>query len=224
MTDQTDSPPLQKEDDLIPESFPKELTWSSNDTFKSLKLLYNFVNIESERAINWYYSRKKIKKFWAYFFRITAIFVVAIAGVTPILGEIFEKNNIPGLSPAWAKILLSPGWATVLLATAALCVALDQLGGYSSGWVRYIRTAQKLNILQGNFRFDWEEYCLGKDGVNSNNNGIDPENTKLGIKLCKNFLEAVNSEIQAETNAWAQEFKQAVLELDKQSKAKTTSK
>ncbi len=210
MTNQEDLPTLQKEDDLLPRAFPKDLNWSPTESSTSLESIYDFVNTECERAIGWYYDRKKIKKFLGYTFRIAAILTVAIAGVIPILGEIYEEDDIPYVSPAWA---------TVSLATAALFVALDRLGGYTSGWVRYVRTAQKLTSLQGNFRLDWEEYRLSRD-----DNSIDSEAAKSSIKLCKEFLEAVNSEIQAETNVWAQEFQQALLEIDKQSKAKTTSR
>ena len=123
-------------------------------------------------------------------------------------------------------------------------VALDQLGGYTTGWVRYVRTAQKLTgehrspqapsfyggvtvtILQGNFRLDWEETCLSvydksdkSSEDNSNERIIDSETAKKCLKLCKNFLQSVNSEVQAETDAWAQEFQQALLDIDQQSDA-----
>ena len=210
MTDpETTSTPKKKDkkkDNLTAEPFPKELKWSQSERDKSLKQIYDFVNTECKNAINWYYKRKKLNKFWGYYLRFFAILAVAISGVIPILGEIYEEGDIPSISPAWA---------TVSLATAAFFVALDQLAGYSTGWVRYIRTAQKLTMLQGNFRLEWEQYCLTR-----NDNSINSEIIKEGIEHCKNFLKDVNSAVQAETDAWAQEFQQALLELDQQKKVK----
>ena len=206
MTRQETIPPRPKEDDLLPQSFPQDLNWSDIESYKSLQSVYNFVNTECERAISWYYDRKNIKKFLGYTFRLGAILTGAIAGIIPILGEIFDNYGISYLSPAWA---------TVSLAIATLFVALDRLGGYTSGWVRYVRTAQKLTTLQGNFQLDWEEFRLSK-----NEHNIDFAIAQDGIQLCKEFLDAVNSEVQNETNIWAQEFQQALVEIEKQSKDK----
>ena len=216
--DSTDSTStFEKEDNLIAQSFPKELNWSQSNRDESLQKVYNFVNAECKNAISWYYKSKKWKKIWGYGLRFFAILAVAIAGVIPILDEIFEEFD---------TLWLSPTWATLSLALAALFVALDQLGGYTTGWVRYVRTAQKLTILQGNFRLDWEETCLSiydksdkSSEDNSNERIIDSETAKKCLKLCKNFLQSVNSEVQAETDAWAQEFQQALLDIDQQSDA-----
>ena len=97
------------------------------------------------------------------------------------------------------------------LAIAALFVALDRFGGYTSGWVRYVRTAQRLTLLQADFRLNWEEYRFRCPQLTA-------EETREGILLCLTFLRNVNLEIQNETNAWAQEFQQALLEVDNLSK------
>jgi hypothetical protein len=81
--------------------------------------------------------------------RLGAILAVAVAGLIPLIGELLKRND---------KLWLSPAWATVALALAGLLIAIDRFGGYTSGWIRYVRTAQKLTSLQGEFRLDWEEY------------------------------------------------------------------
>ena len=196
---------LQKKEDLISQAFPKDLNWNPNERYLSLEHIYEFVDKECDKAIQWYYFRKKSKSRLGYILRVGAILAVAVAGIVPIIGEICRKDDkVPCISPAWA---------TVSLALAALLIALDRFGGYTSGWVRYVRTAQRLTILQGEFRLDWEEHRHSRIEEN-----MDIEITKHGLLLCKKFLQSVNLEVQTETNAWAQEFQQALMEVDKQSK------
>ncbi len=196
-----------KRKDLISHGFPRNLDWHTDQRWESLTLLYDFVAQECGNAIQWYYASKRIKSRIGYFLRAGSILAIAIAGVIPIIGEIYEW---PDGSP-----LLSPAWATVALAIAALCVALDRFGGYTSGWVRYVRTAQRLTVLQADFRLSWEEYRLRCPHLSA-------EETSEGILLCLHFLRNINLEIQNETNAWAQEFQQALLEVDSLSKKPNT--
>ncbi|MEM1369551.1 MAG: SLATT domain-containing protein [Cyanobacteria bacterium P01_H01_bin.15] len=108
-------------------TFPSQLDWSPNQIAASLESVYEFVNNECREAIGWYYHKKRSKKFLGVFLRIGAIFAAAVAGVIPIIGEIFKEGDVP---------LISPAWSTIFLAIAAVLVALDQFGGATSGWVR----------------------------------------------------------------------------------------
>src|SRR5210317_1878014 len=137
--------------DLKPGSFPDDLKWTENGATASLEMLYQFVNDECDRATKWYFDKKKTMKFLGYVFRVGSILALSIAGVIPILGEIYEKGDVPGLSPAWA---------TFALAVAGVLIFLDRFGGYTSGWIRYIRTAQTLSRLQSDFRIEWESKKL----------------------------------------------------------------
>ena len=188
--------------DLVFQDFPKDLEWHTENRWNSLEQLCEFVNYECEKAINWYYASKRIKSRMGYFLRAASIIAIAIAGMIPIVGEIYEQSD--------GSPIISPAWATIALATAALCVALDRFGGYTSGWVRYVRTAQRLTILQADFRLDWEEYRFRCPQLTA-------AETQEGILLCRAFLRDVNVEVQNETTAWAQEFQQALLDVEKMS-------
>jgi hypothetical protein len=194
-----------KKKDLIAEGFPRKLDWHTEQRWNSLDLLYDFVIRECEKAVNWYYLSKKSKSWLGYILRAGSTLAIAVAGVIPIIGEIYERSD--------GSPLISPAWATVALAIAALFVALDRFGGYTSGWVRYVRTAQRLCILQADFCLDWEEYRFRCPQLTA-------EETREGILLCRTFLQNVNLEVQNETSAWAQEFQQALLEVDGLSKSK----
>ncbi len=190
--------------DLKPGSFPEDLKWSEKEATTSLENLYQFVNDECDRATKWYFDKKRTKKILGYIFRVGAILAVAIAGVIPILGEIYEKGDVPGLSPAWA---------TFALAIAGVFLSLDRFGGYTSGWIRYIRTAQALNRLQSSFQIGWESQRLILQGGQTDSATVDQ-----AIKQCRDFLAQVNSIVGAETDEWAKDFQKVLAELEKKTK------
>jgi hypothetical protein len=190
--------------DLKPGHFPEDLKWSQNEATTSLELLYQFVNNECDRATGWYLVKKKTMKILGYIFRVGSILALALAGVIPILGEIFEKGDVPGLSPAWS---------TLFLAIAGVFLSLDRFGGYTSGWIRYIRTAMALNRLQANFRIDWESQRLLLQGGQT-----DSATVSQAIQKCQDFLAQVNSIVGAETDEWAKDFQKVLAELERRSK------
>jgi len=190
--------------DLKPGSFPEDLKWSESEAIASLEMLYQFVNDECDRTTKWYFVKKRTMKFLGYVFRVGAIMALATSGVIPILAEIYEKGDVPGISPAWA---------TFALAIAGVFIFLDRFGGYTSGWIRYIRTAQALSRLQSNFRIDWESQRLILQGGQSDSATVDQT-----IQKCRDFLAQVNSIVGAETDEWAKDFQKVLAELEKKTR------
>ncbi|MBW4469818.1 MAG: DUF4231 domain-containing protein [Stenomitos rutilans HA7619-LM2] len=201
---------LRPSTNLRPQRFPSDLDWSPTKRFDSLDQLFNFVNMECEDAIHWYYEKKKSKAILGYWLRLGAIVAVAAAGLIPIIGILCSKDRVPCLSPAWA---------TVSLAIAALLISLDRFGGYTSGWVRYVRTAQIMTSLQGDFLHDWQVHRHDRQAQTSEETNI--KITQDGISMCKKFLQSVNTLVQSETSVWAQEFQQALMEVDRGSKSRS---
>ena len=190
--------------DLKPGSFPEDLKWSETGATTSLEKLYQFVNDECDRATKWYFDKKKTMKFFGYVFRVGSILTLATSGVIPILGEIYEQGDVPGLSPAWA---------TFALAIAGVLVFLDRFGGYTTGWIRYIRTAQALSRLQSNFRIEWESQRLILQSGQTDSATVDQ-----AIQKCRDFLAQVNLIVGAETDEWAKDFQKILAELEKKTK------
>lgn len=194
---------------LQPMGFPKTLDWSPDKQQESLDQLYLFVVNECAVSINWYYHKKSSKSLVGFLLRLGAILAVAVAGLIPLIGELLKRND---------KLWLSPAWATVALALAGLLIAIDRFGGYTSGWIRYIRTAQKLTSLQGEFRLDWEEYRRS-----SLEEASGADRTKEGINLCRTFLRAVYAQVRLETDLWAQDFQQALQTVNRNADAQSRS-
>lgn len=196
--------------DLIPNEFPKDLNWTNDEAIASLEKIYLFVNEECTHAINWYYQKKNQKKIYGYLFRIGAILSVTVSGIIPVLSEIFRTEDASFISPAWA---------TVALAFAALLISVDRFGGYTSGWIRYIRTGQYLDSLQDNFRIDWEKERMVLQNSKSGNIVVGD-----ALKKCLEFMSQVNNAVSTETEAWAKEFEKVLVDFDKKIKAKTVKK
>ena len=190
--------------DLVPKPFPAELKWSEGEVGQSLERLHDFACSECERAIAWYFNKKQTKRIAGYVCRVGSILALAVSGLIPIVAEIYAIDGISGVSPAWA---------TVALVIMAVFAGLDRLGGYTSGWVRYVRTAQVLSSLQSDFRIEWEKLRLKLQ-----TDSTDIDLSERGMDKCKEFLNAVHSVVHGETDQWAQEFQKFVLELDEKSR------
>lgn len=195
----------QRKRDLKLPDFPQNLDWSSANASNSVDSLFTFVWNVCEAAIAWYYASKRGKKLVGYPLRAAAIICVAISGMIPLLGELF-KNEV-------GRPWISPAWATVALALAATLISFDKFWGYTSGWVRYVRSAQALNQLQSDFRLEFETLRLKLQ----RSPGDATQITEC-IEACRSFLAKVNSVVRTETDQWAQEFKGFLEDLDKQVK------
>ncbi len=195
--------PTPPDPNLRPTGFPEALDWSRDKQQESLDKLHRFVVGECGASIDWYYRKKWSKSLLGFLLRLGAILMVGVGGLIPLIGELLKRNGIPGISPAWA---------TVALALAALLIAIDRFGGYTSGWIRYIRTAQTLTRLKGEFLMDWQEHRRALCGEPT-----DSDRTKEGILLCKQFLCRVYEQVRLETDLWAEDFQQALQTVNSQS-------
>jgi hypothetical protein len=204
---------LKKPGNLILKDFPQSLDWEPTKKLISLQSVFKFVDDYCTEAIDWYHKKKRSKQRFGCGLRLLSITSVAVAGIIPVISEIICK---PDGTPC-----ISPGWATVAIAIAALLVALDRFSGYTSGWVRYVRSAHRLTELQGQFRLDWCMYLeeKGNGTIDESGNTKDTATYSCschdyGLRLCKKYIVSVNSVLGRETDAWAQEFQQVLVQFE----------
>ncbi|MCP4697508.1 MAG: SLATT domain-containing protein [Gammaproteobacteria bacterium] len=182
--------------DIKPEQFP-ELSWETKEAAQSLDDLFIYVTKRADKAINWYYKKRKWMRFMGYILRYAAITATAVAGIIPVLGTIYRENS-----------LIDPAWSAIAIAIAALMVAMDKLGGFTSAWVRYVLAAQELDHIEENFRFRWEiENFKLKASLNE-------EEILRMIGECREFLSQVHEIIHEETEKWVMEFRTALKDVD----------
>lgn len=193
--------------------FPQNLDWKSPKRLDSLQGVFGFVDEYCTEAIEWYYRKKQNKRRFGCVFRILSIIAVAVAGIIPVISEIICKPD--------GTLCISPGWATVAIAIAALSIALDRFSGFTSGWIRYVRSAHRLTELQGQFRLDWFMYLeeesngrVDETGNSKDAKTYDCSCHDYGLRLCKDYIVSVNSVLGRETDAWAQEFQQVLVQFE----------
>jgi hypothetical protein len=205
--------------DLIPVQFPDKLDWSLEGQEASLELLNQFVVNECTTCIKWYYSKKSSKSSWGFLLRLLSILLVALAGLIPLLSDLLPRQFGEGIG-----LQIAPGWSAVVLALVALLTGIDRFVGFTSGWVRYVRTAQFLTERQRVFQFAWEEQRrarliqqqgnrlmpLADDMPPANHSPILQDPIMEAIKLCREFLLDVQTTVRRESDLWAQEFVEAL--------------
>ena len=196
-------------------SFPKPPTpdWSEGKVESSLQELFDHCIKRGGNAIDWYTSAKSKNRFWARALRMGAIILVAVGGVLPMLSEMVSNGNGPADPDA---IGIPPGLSAVAFAVAGMLVILDRFFGYSSAWMRYVLTEAKIQTMLEAFAVGWQmERSSWQAPVPT------AEERKKLVQRADVFLSELRKTIEAETAAWAEEFKSALNEIDKKAKEDT---
>lgn len=182
-----------------------QYSWDSEHAMDSLDGLFAQITGEADNAINWYLKAKAPRKKRALFLRLSAIAMGAVAGVIPLLSQLIKDHN--------GMPIIQPAWASVALAVAAASVPLDRFFGYSSSWMRYVVAELTLRQLNEEFQLDWEsckaQWC-----------GQSPSCEQIQVTLgrFKAFVTQVNTVVRQETDAWIQEFRATLAQLDETAK------
>jgi hypothetical protein len=188
-----------------------KLNWDRDNIQASLDGLYQHVTERAGTAIGWYLKSKRGKKRWAIGLRAGAIVLASVAVAIPVLSQVLRKAD--------GTPIIEPAWASVVLILGGTFVALDCFLGCSSGWVRYVVTALRIQKLLNEFQVSWNCQRSGwKQG------GRDEKQTTALCVLARKFLSDIDQLILAETNAWVAEFQKALAQVEALMKAKGQGK
>ncbi len=179
----------------------RSLDWTPEHARQSLDVIYQHVVDAASQAISWYLTARRPKKRWAQRLRVGAIIMVAVAGVLPILSQIFGAGS---------SVKIQPAWATVALAIAVALVALDRFFGFSSAWARYMATGQAISAALNQFRLDWQ-----KSSYQFPADGLTQENIEHLFDLAKKLARKTDDLVQAETLQWVKEFRETLTEIER---------
>jgi hypothetical protein len=191
--------------DLQPAASSEELHWDEDHRRQSLDVVYKRAEDHALSAISWYLHAKRSKKNCAQSLRIGTIGSSAIAGLLPLLSQIFQ-NQLSSLSPAWT---------TIALGVAGVLMAIDKYFGCSTAWMRYIATEHRIRQSLHEFQMD---YDMEQSKWTDNLPNSEQAQTMLGI--CKAFISKVDTIILQETNEWLVEFQNAIKQKDEPAPAK----
>jgi hypothetical protein len=184
--------------------------WDSQDVSKSLQGLFLATVKQGESAIAWYRDNIKMKRIGSQILRSAAIVLASIGALLPLVGAAvsrFDQSN------TW-KTLVDAQWGYIAFATAAACVAADKFYGFSSGWIRYMKTQMALEGALTDLHYDW--IALVSKVPNQQPTGDQVQGM---LQKMKDFVVLVRTQVQQETDAWVLEFQSNLADLTNTVKA-----
>lgn len=173
-----------------------ELKWGGDAAAieTTMSEIYVYVVGFANSSIAWYQNRRRPKRSAGFLLRVGALVATVVAGLVPLFDD-FGIKNVP------VEV------STVLLALAGLCISIDTLAGYSSGWVRYMLAQQRIERCRDAFLMEWNALKLGLSTA------------QVMHERAKTFLLTVGKIVDDETQEWATEFQNALKELERARKA-----
>lgn len=161
--------------------------------------VYEYAVDQANEAIGWYRRKKPWKKRWAIGTRAGSIVFVGLGTFLPLL----LAAGIPLQWGGWQFSQL----AFISLALAGGCLGLDKCWGFSSDWMRYMTTEQKLLGLLEEFHFDWATLYACHPGQ-----AVPPVPEMLG--RTQKFLGQIRRAVELETTAWATDYLRRVAAVE----------
>ena len=182
--------------------------WDDKDPKGSLLRWYGATVGQGEAAIDWYKRKQRGKRFGSRLFRYAAIGLVAIGAILPLLSMngLNLEQHLPFKVPV-------PQWGYVVFAIAAGFVLGDRLFGFSTGWIRFIKTQLVLEGALTELRYDWLALFSKLSG-----NAPTQDEIQTLIQRLKAFVVFVHTQVQQETEAWVLEFQSSLADLEKAAK------
>jgi hypothetical protein len=182
---------LKRGKDIVWPSFPDNLTWTDAATAEtSIGEIYKYAVGFSKGSIEWYQDRRRPKRVAGFLLRVAALVATFAAGFVPLSKQLGGPDIPPEVS-------------TVLLALAGLFVSIDRLGGFTSGWVRYMLAQQRIERAKDTFHMEWNSLKLAGG-----------ERHAL-LDRATAFLAVIGKIVDDETKEWATEFQNALNELER---------
>jgi hypothetical protein len=184
----------------------QSFVWNAQGAREETNKLYDKLVEKTASSINWYAEKKTWPARVAQACRGAAVVFTVLGGLCPILQTAFGQPKIG----TYTLSFTNAGY--LVLALAAAAVLVNQYGGFSTAWVRYIKTHLRLDAMLQQFQLEWQMACAKVD--------LDAQMppsqkiTELMTRL-QQFAAAVSAQVENETQEWAVEFQQSFTMLEK---------
>ena len=182
---------------------PDGFEWDGADPAKSLQKIRNAVEVEGQKAIDWYWKAKRWKRIPSQSIQFCALLLTAAAGLVPIILQLVKNAG------AVTKGFDSGPLASLFVGIAAALLGLDKAFGYSSGWTRYVLTATSMTKLLHEFRMDWIALSAAAAAPPTT------EQRTAMIQRAKDFVSTIQGMVAQETKDWAAEFQSNMAQMEK---------
>jgi hypothetical protein len=183
--------------------------WAADKPWESLKAIFIATLDQGNSAINWYRDNIRTKRLGSQLIRLLAIVLASIGALIPLIVAAARSYSD-------SRAIFDPQWGYFSFATAAVLLAVDKFYGFSTGWVRYIKTQLALERSLSDLRYDWT-VLVSK----IQNQTPTPDQVQLILQRLKDFVDFVHSQVQLETEAWILEFQSGLSDLMSSIKAQS---
>jgi hypothetical protein len=176
---------------LVPLIAPEQ--WK--DPGKALQVLYEDAQARAIEVCDWYMADRLGRKRASRILRGLALVLAAAGGLVPL------ANVTVGQSVS--------GWGYLLLALAGVCFGFDRYLGLSSGWMRDVMTAQRVQRRLQDFQFAWIELNAADAGLDQAQSSPLPY-----LELVREFARDLSDLVIGETGDWVAEFQTGLQQLE----------
>lgn len=166
-------------------------SWREPET--AVQALYDRAEAKAIETIDWYLATKRPKKRASRLLRAAAIVLGSAGALEPVV------------TAHWLGSVQAE-WGYLLLGCAAACVAFDRFFGISTGWMRCMQSAQRLQEQLEEFQYDWAATYTADAGGSLDVAGR--------LALLRKFAEGVTLVVRGETADWVQEFNSNLAQLE----------
>jgi len=162
---------------------------------EALPMIYLHAQEISKKRCAWYWESIKSKRRSSICTRVFIFIFLIIGTLFPILAGLGNESVVR---------LQFTQYGVAALAFAGLLQVVDRVFGWSSGWLRYIKTVTAMENCTRRFELDWASYIIDKKGK------IDENDTKRLFDLAKQFEDDLSKLQSDETDQWITEFSNSV--------------
>ncbi|MGI5349851.1 SLATT domain-containing protein [Streptomyces sp. CA-250714] len=183
-----------KQPDLLGRGFPSG-DW--NEPAERLEELYQWVEQEAMRLVEWYLADRVRKRRWARWLRGGVVAGAAVGALVPLA-------DLAGVALAQGH---SGYVGYVALLFAAVCALADRWLGLTSGWMRDVAAALAVHRRLEMLRYEWAAENVRE--VLGPAEGSAGEAAERALAVLRRFSEDVNETVRAETVDWMVSFRTA---------------
>jgi hypothetical protein len=170
--------------------------WREPDA--ALRRMYLDAQARAIEAYDWYLADRLRKRTWSWLLRAAAIILAAAGGLQPLISA--------------ASSRMSFAWGYVLLALAGISIGFDHFLGLSSGWMRDVAAAQRVQRRLQEFQLDWAT-LNARDALTPELAGVDVSGY---LDLLRSFVTDMSAIMMEETAEWVAEFQSGISQLTSQ--------
>lgn len=192
--------PRKNQTDLVALARPG--TQEIAPSLDSIRAHYDHVQERAVEVVDWYLYNKRAKALWSWGLRFSAIFLVAVGSLVPLVGGAltnFKNLGLPEFAP----------FGYVAFALAGACLGFDRYMGISTSWMRYMTTTLALQRALSELQSDWLKLQIRL------HNPPTPRQLEQLVDRLKRFALVVEDLVAAETHGWIAEFQGTLAELQR---------